>query len=64
MDKPFNASATSAGALFSGNTFEVPPYQREYTWGRDEVREFWDDLSSGLNEGTYFLGGWCRMGVV
>lgn len=56
MDTPLNASATSAGALLSSNTFVVPPYQREYAWEVDEVREFWEDLRGGLDEGSYFLG--------
>jgi len=56
MDTPLNASATSAGALLSSNTFVVPPYQREYAWEADEVREFWDDLRGGLEDGSYFLG--------
>lgn len=56
METPLNASATSAGALLSSNTFVVPPYQREYAWTNDEIREFWTDLRSGLDEGSYFLG--------
>ena len=56
METPLNASATSAGALLSANTFSVPQYQREYAWEVDEVREFWSDLRGGLEEGSYFLG--------
>ena len=56
MTTPLNASATTAGALISGSTFEVPPYQREYSWGEDEVSEFWDDLRKSLNDDSYFLG--------
>ena len=56
MDTPLNASATSAGALFSTNTFVVPPFQREYAWESDEIGEFWEDLRAGLEEGSYFLG--------
>ena len=46
----------TAGALISSSTFEVPPYQREYSWGEDEVSEFWDDLQIALNDDSYFLG--------
>jgi hypothetical protein len=53
---PLNASATTAGALISSSTFEIPPYQREYSWSEDEVSEFWDDLRKALNEDSYFLG--------
>jgi hypothetical protein len=56
MHTPLNASATTAGALLSGSTFEVPPYQREYAWLQDEVAEFWTDLSRGLGDESYFLG--------
>ncbi|TNE61365.1 MAG: DUF262 domain-containing protein [Sphingomonadales bacterium] len=39
-----NASATQAGALISNNRFEVPQFQREYSWEDDQVSEFWSDL--------------------
>lgn len=51
-----NASASSAGALFSTTTFEVPEFQREYSWGRDEISDFWSDLQSSIGEEAYFLG--------
>jgi len=56
MDTPLNASANSAGAIFSNNTFDIPRYQREYSWGLDEVKDFWNDLSSSLELESYFLG--------
>lgn len=56
MHTPLNASATTAGTLISSSTFEVPPYQREYSWGKDEVSEFWEDLKNALNDDSYFLG--------
>ena len=41
----------------SGATFEVPPYQREYSWvENEEVSEFWNDLRNALNDDSYFLG--------
>jgi hypothetical protein len=41
----------------SGSTFEVPPYQREYSWvENEEVSEFWSDLRNALGEDSYFLG--------
>ena len=52
----FSASAVSAGALFSTARFEVPIYQREYSWTTDEVKEFWDDLRQAKADSTYFLG--------
>lgn len=56
IETPLNASATSVGSLFSNNTFTVPPFQREYAWRDDEVHEFWNDLSGGMEDGAYFLG--------
>ncbi|MDS1136712.1 DUF262 domain-containing protein [Nitratireductor indicus] len=56
MDTPLNASASTAGGLVSGSVFEVPPYQREYSWREDEVREFFQDIQRSLDGDSYFLG--------
>jgi hypothetical protein len=56
MQIDLSASAASAGALFSNSLFEVPIYQREYSWTRDEVKDFWDDLRNDRHEESYFLG--------
>ena len=56
MDTPLNAAASNAGAIFAGNTFEIPRFQREYSWGSDEVNEFWTDLKGSLEADSYFLG--------
>lgn len=56
VQTPLNASASTAGALLSNATFEIPPFQREYSWGADEVSDFWTDLSNNLESDTYFLG--------
>ncbi|SFZ86712.1 Protein of unknown function DUF262 [Devosia enhydra] len=56
MDTPLNASASNAGAIFSNNIFDIPRFQREYSWGNDEVNEFWSDLRSSLDAESYFLG--------
>lgn len=53
---PLNASASSAGALLSNTTFEIPPFQREYSWGADEVTDFWTDLRNNIEADSYFLG--------
>ncbi|TDH59265.1 DUF262 domain-containing protein [Dankookia rubra] len=55
MDTPLNAAASTAGSIFSASEFEVPPYQREYSWQEDEVREFFHDLQRSLDDETYFL---------
>lgn len=57
MDTPLNASASSAGAVFSNSIFEVPQFQREYSWtAKEEVTEFWTDLSGSISSEVYFLG--------
>ncbi len=57
MDTPLNALANSAGAVFSDSIFEVPQFQREYSWSaKEEVTEFWTDLSGNLSSEVYFLG--------
>ncbi len=56
MDTPLNASAHTAGGLISGSIFEVPPYQREYSWREEEVKEFFEDIQRSLDKNSYFLG--------
>ena len=56
MDTPLNASANSAGAVFSNNMFEIPRFQREYSWGDDQIDDFWTDLKHSLDLDSYFLG--------
>ncbi|MDQ2083954.1 DUF262 domain-containing protein [Xanthobacteraceae bacterium Astr-EGSB] len=56
VQPPLNASASSAGKLLSSFMFEVPQFQREYSWARDEVTDFWNDLKSSIEADSYFLG--------
>lgn len=56
LDTPLSASASNAGAIFANNVFEIPRFQREYSWGADEVEEFWTDLKGSLDADSYFLG--------
>lgn len=51
-----DANASTAGSLFSSSVFEVPPFQREYSWTNDEVREFFEDIQGALEQESYFLG--------
>lgn len=42
--------------LFSHSIkFRIPRYQRPYSWGIDQINEFWNDLNN--EKETYFLGG-------
>jgi hypothetical protein len=56
LQTPLNASASTAGILFSKTIFEVPEFQREYSWGLEEVSDFWVDLQQNLDSDSYFLG--------
>jgi len=56
VGEQLSASATSVGALFSQTTFTIPPFQREYSWRKSEIRDFWEDLAGALSQGDYFLG--------
>ncbi len=56
MSADFNASAVSAGALISTNTFKVPTFQREYAWTQEEYEDFWQDIRRSLTDPSYFLG--------
>lgn len=56
MQTPLNASASTAGILLSSSMFEVPPFQREYSWQEDEVKEFFRDIQGSLDTESYFLG--------
>lgn len=56
MDTPLNASASNAGSIFANNTFEIPRFQREYSWSSEEISEFWTDLQGSLDSESYFLG--------
>lgn len=56
MPNPLSASSQPAGALISNSTFVVPPFQREYAWGEEEVKSFLSDIHGSLDEDSYFLG--------
>lgn len=46
------------GHVLRDRPLGVPPYQRSYAWGEDQVETFWWDLRSALDaaEPDYFLG--------
>lgn len=59
-----NAVTRSVGDIFSVNKrYLVPRFQREYSWGKDQLDEFWDDVIQQIqvkgkkarNE-EYFIG--------
>jgi hypothetical protein len=56
MPLPLSANTSTAGALLSSYTFQIPPFQREYSWGSDQVDELCQDLRDSLDNESYFLG--------
>lgn len=40
--------------LFANNKFRIPEFQRNYSWGEDEIEEFWNDLISDSD--SNFIG--------
>ncbi len=62
MEDIFKPESLSIKNLFSSpdSLFEVPIYQRPYSWGEEEVEQLWDDLYTAWIEQeenqNYFLG--------
>lgn len=45
------------GAIFNGNQFLVPSYQRKYSWSNKERKELWDDIQEARkNNINHFFG--------
>jgi hypothetical protein len=38
------------------NCIEIPPYQRAYSWGKEQWEQFLDDLNEQKDNGQYYLG--------
>ncbi|MCT3299448.1 DUF262 domain-containing protein [Lactiplantibacillus pentosus] len=53
-----NPSGFKIESLFRDNNFTVPLYQRNYAWGKDEVKDFWDDLQDIIEgkRNSHFFG--------
>jgi uncharacterized protein with ParB-like and HNH nuclease domain len=49
-------SLTLSSLLNSDYRFEVPDYQRQYAWEKDQINQLWEDIQSIENEGTHFFG--------
>jgi len=41
--------------LLSSGYFKIPRFQRPYSWDRENIQEFWDDIIRD-NPGDYFIG--------
>ena len=50
--------AIPLGDLLVKHFFRVPPYQRPYSWEKEQLEEFWDDLLSAIEDpsSSHFIG--------
>ena len=47
---------TNLQKLFQDKLFRIPDYQRGYSWGEQQLEEFWDDLISLLPGQRHYTG--------
>lgn len=52
----FSARGDELGTVFfsSKRQFQIPPYQRPYSWGKEQVQDLWNDLLDSKD--SYFIG--------
>jgi uncharacterized protein with ParB-like and HNH nuclease domain len=48
----------SISDILSTSQYEIPPFQRDYSWKKDQITEFWSDAKEvfDYNQDTYFFG--------
>jgi uncharacterized protein with ParB-like and HNH nuclease domain len=59
MEDIFKPQSLTIGELFGNKDalYQIPRYQRPYSWGEDQLNKLWDDLREAQqNEPNYFLG--------
>lgn len=59
IETVFKPEAKNIKSIFDGgNYYQVPDYQRPYSWGDEQIEQLWDDLYSAFAERqqSYFLG--------
>lgn len=57
MEKAYSFEARDTklkDVLFSTTKYQIPRYQRPYTWNEDQLSDFWNDLIN--NQNSYFIG--------
>ena len=47
---------TFGSLVGNGRTFEVPPFQRDYSWDKEEWEDLWLDLIGIDEEGDHYMG--------
>lgn len=48
--------STVQQAFSDKSTYTVPDYQRPYSWKKEQLTDFWNDLNSVSSDSTHFLG--------
>lgn len=51
-----NEILKSLEQLFSARIFRIPNYQRGYSWGKQQLNDFWEDLSNIVDNRPYYIG--------
>lgn len=54
----FKADSLSVLELFSGASYEIPAFQRDYAWTKDQIDQLWQDIQSCMDNpsSAHFLG--------
>ncbi len=48
---------TFSDIMGNGKMYEIPPFQRDYTWTEEQLTELWEDIESMVkNEAQHFMG--------
>jgi uncharacterized protein with ParB-like and HNH nuclease domain len=59
MEDIFRPQSLTIKQLFGNSDalYQIPRYQRPYSWGDDQLEKLWDDLKDAMeNDPNYFLG--------
>ena len=51
----FNSDTISIQNFFTDKKYKIPRYQREYSWTKEQLEDFYSDIVSNINfiDGTY-----------
>ena len=42
--------------IFNQRIFRIPDFQRGYSWGDDQLTDFWDDLQNLKEDRVHYTG--------
>jgi hypothetical protein len=55
-------STQSLQVFFTGKTFVVPEFQRDYAWSRANIDDLFDDITEALETGKELFAAWIEGG--